>query len=165
MTGVPLTSEAVIQEHPHFRRCFPSLAESYVPCAEDGALRREATAQIVWDVLESVDCVPPPCCWNVVPVHPYDPQAGPWSNRTPTAMEIRQGAPLLRKLIELIKPQTVIAVGKCASRGLAGLGIDHRYVRHPSQGGARLFRAHIAKILTLYSQSGANMYHPSIQPP
>lgn len=146
VTGVPLSSESVIAEHPHFRKCFPTLADNYQPCRERGALSTEATASIVWKLFDEMDVRP--CCWNIVPVHPYDPARGQWSNRPPTKGEIDAGVPFAVKIIELLHPTKVIAVGKCAARGLTQAGIDHAVVRHPSQGGANIFRVQMHARLT-----------------
>lgn len=155
VTGVPLTSEAVVREDIHFRRSFPRLAASYEDCREPGALHAEATASIVWRVFaelgaDATDPRMPPCCWNIVPVHPYDPAKGPWSNRPPTRAEIALGREYCRELIALLRPRRIVAVGKCAVRGLTDAGIDHLGVRHPSQGGARLFRRQLIEIAEAY---------------
>jgi len=147
VTGVPLTSEAVIEAHPRFRQCFATLVDAYVPCRELGAQRTESTASIVWRLFDDLALDVVPCCWNIVPVHPYDPHAGPWSNRPPTRREIDAGAPFAVDLIDLLHPRVIVAVGKCASRGLSKAGIDHITVRHPSQGGANLFREQMRNIL------------------
>jgi uracil-DNA glycosylase len=147
VTGVPLTSESIIESHPHFTRCFPVLSTSYEPCHEPGAQRTETTASIVWRLFADLGLDPPPCCWNIVPVHPYAKDGGPWSNRPPTASEIAIGSAFTHDLVRLLKPDHVIAVGRCADRGLTRAGIDHAIVRHPSQGGATQFRTQLALIL------------------
>ena len=147
VTGVPLSSEAVIEGDAAFRRWFPTLVDTYEPCREGGAKKTEATASIVWRLFASLDLAAPPCCWNIVPVHPFDPERGQWSNRTPTRAEIDAGSVYCRDLIDLLKPRQVVAVGKCAARGLSIAGIDHLTIRHPSQGGATLFRTQLTQIL------------------
>jgi hypothetical protein len=67
--------------------------------------------------------------WNVVPTHPGTPS----SNRRPTRAEIEAGA---RFLEPLARGRRVIAVGRLAEEATGG-----PYVRHPSRGGARRFRA------------------------
>jgi len=147
VTGVPLTSEAVIDTHPRFRHCFPDIVDAYIPCREKGAHRTESTASIVWRLFDELELDVAPCCWNIVPLHPFDVDAGLWSNRTPTRREIDTGAEFAVDLIDLLRPSLIIAVGKCASRGLSTAGIDHVAVRHPSQGGANLFREQMREIL------------------
>jgi hypothetical protein len=72
--------------------------------------------------------------WNTVPAHPFAEEA--LSNRRPTAEEIRQGAMYTRRLIEILEPATLIAVGRVAA---AVLGDDAVYVRHPANAGASAF--------------------------
>ena len=49
--------------------------------------------------------------WNTVPTHPHRP-GEPLSNRRPTTAEIAAGAPIAMRLIELVRPRTVVAVGQ-----------------------------------------------------
>ena len=67
--------------------------------------------------------------WNVVPTHPGTET----SNRRPTRAEIEAGLPFLR---ELAAGRQAVAVGRVAHAALGG-----PYVRHPSHGGAKVFRA------------------------
>jgi hypothetical protein len=140
VTGIPLTSERIVCENERFRHEFPELAVSYRRCPEPGAPQGEATASIVWDLLKESSIGTAPACWNVVPVHPYDPRIGTWSNRPPRPAEIREGAEFARRLIRLLEPGQVIAIGRAAERGLADAGIPCVAVRHPSNGGATQFR-------------------------
>lgn len=146
VTGVPLTSERIVQTNTLFQNRFPALAAAYECCREPEALQTEATASIAWKVFEN-GMAAVPLCWNIVPVHPYHPERGIWSNRPPRPSEIAAGAPFAKRLIALFEPERIVAVGRCAERGLAGAGIDAVTVRHPSNGGARLFREQMLEIL------------------
>ena len=88
----------------------------------------EATATIVHRVLGELGVEDDVLLWNVVPTHPGTAS----SNRPPTHVEIEAGKPFLR---ELARGRRVIAVGRVAQGVLGG-----DYVRHPSRGGAELFR-------------------------
>jgi hypothetical protein len=66
--------------------------------------------------------------WNVVPTHP----GTACSNRPPTRAEVRAGLPFARRLAE---GRRVLGVGRIAAEALGA-----RYVRHPSHGGATVFR-------------------------
>jgi len=46
-----------------------------------------------------------------------------------------------------MKPSTVVAIGRCAERGLTKAGIPAITVRHPANGGATLFVKQITPIL------------------
>jgi uracil-DNA glycosylase len=76
--------------------------------------------------------------WNVVPTHPH--RSGvPLSNRRPTAAEIAEGLPFVERVAV---GRRVLGVGRIAQHAL---GVP--YVRHPSHGGAAIFRAGLAETL------------------
>ena len=89
----------------------------------------EATATIVHATLAELGRADDVLLWNVVPTHPGTAS----SNRPPTRLEIEAGA---RFLDELARGRRVIAVGRVAHARLGG-----PYIRHPSHGGAAVFRA------------------------
>lgn len=82
--------------------------------------------------------------WNTVPTHPHR-LGDPLSNRRPTVAEISAGKKLTEHFLELVRPRLLIAVGRVA---LAALGHEAKYVRHPANAGATLFRRQMAEILT-----------------
>lgn len=92
----------------------------------------EASATIVHRALADLGVTEDVLLWNLVPTHPHRPGRAD-SNRPPTRAEIVAGAPFLA---ELARARTVIAVGRLAQGRLGG-----RYLRHPSHGGAAVFRA------------------------
>ena len=92
----------------------------------------EASATIVQRVLRELDLEDDVVLWNLVPTHPHA-RGVPASNRRPTAGEIEAARPFLA---ELARGRRVVAVGRLAHAALGG-----PYVRHPSHGGARAFRA------------------------
>ena len=103
-----------------------------------GAGPAEATATIVRRVLAELRIEADVLCWNLVPTHPHRP-GEPQSNRQPTSAEIEAARPFLD---ELAAGRRAIAVGRLAHAALGG-----PYVRHPSHGGAREFRARLVELL------------------
>jgi hypothetical protein len=94
-----------------------------------GAGPAEASATIVHRVLAELGLEQQVLLWNVVPTHPGTPS----SNRRPTRAEVTAGA---RFLEPLASGRRMIAVGRLAQEATGA-----PYVRHPSRGGARGFRA------------------------
>ena len=98
---------------------------------------KEPSGTIVHGVLEELSAERRVILWNTVPTHPHE--AGrELSNRHPMQAEIRGGIPYTERLIAIVKPRQLIAVGRVAATALA-----HRtplYVRHPAQSGATAFR-------------------------
>jgi uracil-DNA glycosylase len=89
----------------------------------------EASATIVHRALHELGLEEDVLLWNVVPTHPGTPT----SNRRPSRAEIAAGLPFLERLA---RGRRVIAVGRIAAEATGA-----PYVRHPSRGGARRFRA------------------------
>ena len=83
--------------------------------------------------------------WNAVPMHPH--RAGePLTIRTPGVREVRRWHGLLAATVEVLEPAAVVAVGRKAEGALQAVGAEPVYVRHPSQGGATLFRERMAAL-------------------
>jgi uracil-DNA glycosylase len=95
----------------------------------------EATATIVHRTLAELDIEGDVLLWNLVPTHPGTAR----SNRPPTRAEVDQSDTFLR---ELAVGRRVVAIGRLAQARLGG-----PYVRHPSHGGAAIFRAGLAETL------------------
>jgi uracil-DNA glycosylase len=102
----------------------------------------EATATLVHCVLSELLLEEHVLLWNVVPTHPGTPT----TNRRPTRAEVAAG---VRFAWPLAGGRTVIAVGRVAQAALGG-----PYVRHPSHGGAREFRAGLIELLVRGGASG-----------
>src|SRR5262249_54544004 len=58
--------------------------------------------------------------WNTVPHHPHDP-GRPLSNRRPTVAEGAAGAVFVERVLDLLQPRPVVAVGRTAE-GVPGDG-------------------------------------------
>ncbi len=103
----------------------------------------EPSGTIVHRVLGELDAERRVILWNTVPAHPRQP-GNPHSNRRPTAAEIAAGVPFVDRLLELVRPRTVLAVGRVAESVLGDRG---RYVRHPANGGGAAFAAGLRAIV------------------
>lgn len=98
----------------------------------------EATATVVHRVLAELGLERDVLLWNLVPTHPHKPGSAQ-SNRRPTRAEVEAGRPFLHRLGH---GRTVVPIGRLAHAELGG-----PYVRHPSHGGAREFRAALIQLL------------------
>lgn len=107
----------------------------------------EYSGNIIWKAL--LPYFPHFFLWNAVPLHARKPGL-PLSIRTPEKEELIEFAPVLKKLLSLLKPRTVIAAGKSAQYALEFLKIKALYVRHPSQHGVNEFRAGIKEIFSAF---------------
>lgn len=137
-TGLAMTDDAHLKEH---GRRF-DVADS-VRCATRAGPTKEMTAGIVWGALERIERRV--FLWNVVPVHPHR-AAEPLSNRRHTSEERSACLPQLQNLIELLRPQRLVAVGGHASTALKRCGYPYVAVRHPAFGGKRQFLEQVADL-------------------
>ncbi len=127
-SGVPLVSEAQLVDS-DFPLCGAPTSRAETP-------HHEYSARIYWRVLRTY--FPKFFTWNTVPYHPHH-HGKPLSIRTPTAAEINASTDVLAALVGELKPARILAIGRKAERALRITGTPGTYVRHPSQGGARLF--------------------------
>lgn len=82
--------------------------------------------------------------WNLVPTHPRR-DGLPHTNRTPTRAETRAGAAWVERIVGLLQPEHIGAIGVHAGRAL---GADVPAVRHPSHGGAFIARDALRALLS-----------------
>jgi uracil-DNA glycosylase len=94
---------------------------------------QEPSATVVHRVLEELSLEEDVMLWNALPFHPAGPT--PLSNRAPTRAELVAGVIWLHRLMGLVRPRAVLAVGRTAARVLPGAPT----LRHPSHGGATTF--------------------------
>ena len=130
-SGVPLVSEQQLLDP-----TYPINGQPTSQRAAHGEPIKEYSGAIYWRVME-------PYwgrfwTWNTVPLHPHKP-GEPLTIRTPTAAEVRAWHGVLAAMIEVLGPETVVAVGRKAEGALTAIGAEPVYVRHPSQGGATRF--------------------------
>lgn len=134
LTGIPFVSETVMLGG--VGDVILGADRGYRKATSGPRLSTEASATMVWGTIRDIE--PLPALWNAFPFHPF--HAGqPNSNRMPTASELAAGAPFIEWLLRLFPIERVVAIGNQASISLHRLGIEHDRVRHPSQGGKRLF--------------------------
>ncbi len=133
-TGIPFSSTKLMGSHPFFQ----SLNLREIP---DAPGRAEASATIMQDTLDTLNINP--LLWNAYPFHPHKPRH-PQSNRKPTAGELRLGANFLYWIIDYFAIDAIVAVGNSAEHTLQALQIPNTKVRHPSRGGAIMFREQLA---------------------
>lgn len=141
LTGIAFTSESIMLRGIDGRVL--GADRSYRKATPGAKLSTEASATMVWTAIREID--PLPLLWNAFPFHPYE-TANPFSNRIPSAGELRIGAPFLESLRRLFPIQRIVAVGRLAERSLTELGIEHLAVRHPSQGGKQKFLEGLARL-------------------
>ena len=82
--------------------------------------------------------------WNLLPTHPRR-YGLPNSNRAPLLSELRAGATWTHRLIAIVQPRHVAAIGRHAARHL---GDDVPAVRHPSHGGALVCASQLRTLLS-----------------
>jgi uracil-DNA glycosylase len=131
-TGLALTDD--VNVHHHARRWGVTADGPFVR----GAAQPERTASVVWALLSRVE--QRVFLWNVFPFHPHE--AGkPLSNRAHNARERRIGEELLSLLIRLLRPRTLVAIGKDATASAIKCRERQDIVtlRHPSYGGQKDF--------------------------
>jgi uracil-DNA glycosylase len=134
-TGVPFASEHIITggmpEVGFFRN-----TEGFMRAYDGDRIYKEPTSTIMWRKISKYDKLP--LLWAVYPLHPH--QAGNTeSNRTPTRSEVVAMKSHLQKLIHIIQPKTVLALGNTAKTTLDDLGIATQKLRHPARGGGPVF--------------------------
>ncbi len=103
-----------------------------------GPIVAERTASVIWETLRHIG--QPIFLWNVFPLHPHEPD-DPMSNRLHTSAERLASAHFLVWLVEKLRPNSVVAIGRDAQKALLALGINRGVieVRHPSYGGQTEF--------------------------
>ena len=138
LTGIPFTSEAVIQHSRHPFVC------GLRPHVRISGMKSERTATIIWDYLLERPAVP--AFWNIFPFHPHK-LGNSDSNRTPTAVEARSGLEILNSVVEIFAPKRIFAIGKLPCNTLSKFKhpLLAGYIRHPAHGGKKDFIAGMRK--------------------
>lgn len=106
----------------------------------------EPTDTVVWSTLQNhglaaFDVI----LWNIFPWHPHK-EGKLLTNRTPSQTELDVGVEYAKMLLELVPRMQIVAIGQKAADTLGRYGIACKAVRHPSMGGAELFRAQVAEL-------------------
>ena len=153
-TGIAMTSERILLGHqkpkygvgPNDVFCSVKPARTSKQSVNKLGMS-EPTATIMWGALKKLGINPyETVLWNAVPWHPYHPEKGMLSNRTPTAKEMEKGIDHLRDFLKLFPGRTIIAVGRKCEECLNQTGNDYIAVRHPANGGAPKFRKQLSSI-------------------
>jgi hypothetical protein len=98
-----------------------------------GSPVKERTAALAWSVLDEIEL--PVFLWNVFPFHPHEPGL-PFTNRSHRASERAVGEDVLCELLQILRPERVVALGgDAASCGSRLAPTKCVRVRHPSYGG------------------------------
>lgn len=154
-SGIPMTSERILLGGMTHKGIQPKhVMKAHRPRRTSRPLLRpngftEPTATIVWGHILNRGIDPfRVVLWNAFPWHPYHPNRGLLSNRTPTFTELEAGHQSLRTLIELGRFTRILAVGKRAQSQLQALNLDAVPVRHPANGGARAFQTQFDAAIT-----------------
>jgi hypothetical protein len=155
-TGIAMTSERILlgyHQHPNGlgpKHVFTDLQPertSHEKLKKNGM--NEPTATIVWNTVLSQGIDPFSVVhWNALAWHPYDPNRGYLSNRTPTSAELRSGERVLGTFLDLFPSVRVLAVGRKSESTLARMGVRAAVLPHPAYGGAPEFRAKMAEIVS-----------------
>lgn len=152
-SGIAMTSERLLLGHLRHKSLGPEMVfacqarrTSREDVKPDGFT--EPTATIVWGAMAGLgvdtrDVI----LWNAFPWHPYKPEKGFLSNRTPCDNEVMLGQPVLRALMAYACGAQILAVGQKSAALLAAMGISAPALRHPANGGAGQFRAQFGQIM------------------
>ena len=151
-SGIAMTSERILLGYQQPKYGIKSLhvftsitpARTSKPAVNTKGMS-EPTATIMWGALIGLGIDPyDVVLWNAVPWHPYNPDKGFLSNRTPLKHELDQGLHHLKSFLKLFPGTKLVAVGRKCEESLRTLEVDFTGVRHPANGGAAKFRRQVA---------------------
>lgn len=134
-TGIPLSDNYHLEKIARYYGC-----ELVNPTVDDVA---EVTAKVVWDELNNIETKI--FMWNAFPFHPH--QSGkPLSNRKPKISEMEKVRHIHQRMFDLFEFEEIYAIGRSAEAEIDRLGYDTTYIRHPSHGGANIFRETVKQL-------------------
>ncbi|MFG3590540.1 uracil-DNA glycosylase [Streptomyces sp. NPDC047990] len=142
VSGIPFMSVAQLRARPGLITGDPDGDGFEIPT--DPPALSEASSTVVWRTVTALRG-PPPLFWPVYPNHPHEP-GRPRTNRAPRAAEIAEGTPIALALTAAFRAGTIVAVGRKAEGALARNGVTAMPIRHPAQGGARIFATRLAQL-------------------
>lgn len=88
--------------------------------------------------------------YNTIPFHPHTNEVAILTNRTPTKEEIKDNLKYLEKIIEILRPDEHVAIGRVAESAFKALNVKKvTYVRHMSHGGEKLFNDKMKKVFSI----------------
>jgi hypothetical protein len=146
LTGIPFTDENTMVNNPFFKGECKMISE-IIP-------HKETSASIIWECLNKIPIDKYPLMWNIYPFHPsnvdfthHTPEGR--GNRKPNGKECNLGKETLKELLELYKIEQFYAIG-CKSRDMLRSKYNNiEYLRHPSFGGANIFRERFYNIYNI----------------
>lgn len=156
-TGLALTDDVHVARHA--QRWNLSVERQTV-----GDAISERTASVIWGMLDQIEA--PVFLWNVFPLHPHE--AGlPFTNRQHNARERQAGEEILSRLIALLRPRRIVAVGNDAFS--VALRLANKcpviLVRHPSYGGQRQFEQQISELYQLCGSTASLAFPDPVTKP
>ena len=146
-SGIPMTSERILLGKMTHKAITPQHVFSGIkpgrtskPSIKINGFT-EPTATIVWErLIKSGFNMKDFIFWNAFPWHPYRPEKGILSNRTPSDEESVKGQVVIKKLLYVTNSSKIIVGGEKAKIQLVNQGITASAVRHPANGGAGKIR-------------------------
>lgn len=155
-TGIAMTSERILLGHHQPVHGIPAAGtfqsiprqRTSKPVVNKKGMS-EPTATIMWKALHNLGVDPyEVVLWNALAWHPYDPEKGMLSNRTPSDAELEKGFPSLRIFLDLFEDRKIVAVGRKCEYVLDTFGTSYIPVRHPANGGAPKFRQQVREFIS-----------------
>ncbi len=141
-SGVPFTSEYILKKNTSLF----GMGRGYKKTQENNRIKKEQSATIVWETINDLKIIP--LLWNAFPFHPHRPNIVN-KNRTPSITELEIGLSFLKEIINIFNIETIIAVGNNADRSISNINLEHKKVRHPSNGGKQDFVKGISTIIEI----------------
>lgn len=128
--------------------------------ATKGGRNKEISALAVWTILQELKS--PPCLWNIQPLHPYKISnntsmqlLNQLTNRAPTKKDYEATKHIAEYIIKNGNFERIFAVGKVAYKYLSAMDesiigdVEPILLRHPSHGGANIFKEQVASYFEL----------------
>jgi hypothetical protein len=152
VTGIPFTSIRQLQTRPGLITRADAGDGFRMP--DTPSALWEASSGAMWQALSLAPDGALPLLWSAYPNHPHD-RGNPLTNRKPRPAEVALGAPIALELGRLFGIRNFVAVGRTAEAALGKAGLTVTAVRHPSQGGARIFADQMRELLAPGGAEGA----------
>jgi hypothetical protein len=150
-SGIPMTSERILlglHKKVAAISVIPGAALQTSARKQYPHGRTEPTATLVWkEMLSHGFAANEFVLWNAFPCHPHRPGLS-LTNRKPLVRELQASEHILPLILDMFPQAKVVAIGNVASGELQKLGLIPPEVRHPMNGGARLFADQLAAALS-----------------
>lgn len=138
-SGIPFTSERQLVEPTFWLHGVQSSSANYP--------YEEMSGRVLWNTLSIVH--EKFFIYNAIPFHPFL-EGNPLSIRTPKAEEIERYTIHLRDIVQILKPEQCVAIGRVAEKAFKSIGINNVvYARHMSHGGETAFVDKMREIFNL----------------